>query len=173
MEDHTAAQHFSHVAPIVLSCYQATSELTLGFLLINDFKKNAKYSKHRFLLHLEERKRKKTEACDSTWVRKLDHRALISFKQRLSDVHTEAWGIFLGRPLHECQANTQTIRSGSRCFTTMPLPLELCVKVCSVQQWIYVHAGRQDKSHMAFHEAAVEDSCCRLTRLFLFGFRRD
>lgn len=100
MEDHIAAQHFSHVAPIVLSCYQATSELILGFLLINDFKKDAKYSKHRFLLHLKVRKQKNLKL-DSTWVRKLDHRALISFKKRLGDAHTEAWGIFIGTPLHE------------------------------------------------------------------------
>lgn len=41
----------------------------------------------------------------------------------------------------------------------MPLPLDVCVKVYSVQQWIYMHTRRQDKSHMALHEAAGEDSC--------------
>lgn len=117
--------------PLYLRCQEAgkaklmfTSH-SISFCFVLDPEEYSAHSKHRFLLHLKERKQeKKNPKLDSAWVSELDHRAFISFKQRWSGAHTEARGIFISWPLHEFKANTQTTRSTLRYFTAMPFLLE-------------------------------------------------
>lgn len=86
----------------------------------------------------------------------------------------EAWGTFVSWPLHECKANTQTINKQIEAFHCIAFAPRLCVKVCRIQEWICIHAFREDEYHL-HGKAAGEDSCLELTRKrpFLLGFGRE
>lgn len=122
------------------------------------------------------KKPKTTKTQSWTWVSRLDHRAIISFKQWWSSAHTEVWGIFVSWSLHECKANTQTIRSRWRYFTAMPLHLEYVWKSAGFRNgFASIYSDRTNTTCTASQKAAGEDSCLGLTRKrpYLLAFGRE